>query len=111
MVSIKHILNAATRRPVWRRPVWRMARPAYAALIVAGLGLGGGLTSLHASSAVGSSGELSQTGGLKIGADGRIVPFCLANSQAPAMRLWISQHPKSRRGRLDHRRVLTKLVE
>jgi len=33
-----------------------------------------------------------------------IASLCLAQPQAPTMRWWISQHPKSQRGRLDHRR-------
>lgn len=42
---------------------------------------------------------------LKLGADGLALPTCIPNVQSPEMREWISQHPKSARGRLDHRRT------
>jgi hypothetical protein len=31
--------------------------------------------------------------------------LCAGTSDAPALRLWVSQHPKSPRGRLDHKRL------
>ena len=34
-----------------------------------------------------------------------IVSLCIANRESEAMRQWIAQHPKSPRGRLDHRRL------
>ncbi len=33
-----------------------------------------------------------------------IVSLCVPNPNSAAMRLWIAQHPKSPRGRLDHQR-------
>jgi len=33
------------------------------------------------------------------------VSLCIAGTDAPALRAWASEHPKSRRGRLDHQRL------
>lgn len=33
-----------------------------------------------------------------------VASLCIANPESEAMRQWIAQHPKSPRGRLDHRR-------
>ncbi len=37
--------------------------------------------------------------------DGLPASLCIAGADAPALRTWISEHPKSRRGRLDHQRL------
>ena len=31
--------------------------------------------------------------------------LCITGNDAPALREWVSQHPKSKRGRLDHQRL------
>jgi hypothetical protein len=87
----------------------RMAGPALAALLVLGVGIATGVPREFASGWFGSVHDGSQVGSLELGADGLVAPDCIANPQAPAMRLWISQHPKSRRGRLDHRRQLPRI--
>lgn len=36
--------------------------------------------------------------------------LCIAGAGAPAIREWINQHPKSKRGRLDHQRLRLQAV-
>ena len=37
--------------------------------------------------------------------------LCVAGNGAPALRAWISEHPKSPRGRLDHQRLRLQAAE
>ena len=47
---------------------------------------------------------VSQAEALSADAGQFIVSLCIANPESEAMRQWIAQHPKSPRGRLNHRR-------
>jgi hypothetical protein len=34
-----------------------------------------------------------------------LASLCIGGADAPALRAWVSEHPKSKRGRLDHQRL------
>lgn len=90
----------ALRRP-WTRAV---LLGLVAALLLASVGALAGLPSLGWLGWERSVRGVPRTEAVSLDADRSIASLCLADAQAPAMRRWISQHPKSQRGRLDHQR-------
>lgn len=75
-----------------------------AALLLASVGVLAGLPSLGWLGWERSVRGVSRAETVSLDADSSTASLCLAQPQAPAMRWWISQHPRSQRGRLDHQR-------
>lgn len=76
-----------------------------------------GAAVLYASSGFGLSSLDWRIAGLKFAEARSVQPdalpasLCIAGTDAPALRAWISEHPKSPRGRLDHQRLRLQAAE
>lgn len=83
----------------------RVVLPGLAAILLTGMGVAAGTSWIGPSSWDWTSRGVSQAKALGSDASQFIVSLCIANPDSEAMRLWIAEHPKSKRGRLDHGRL------
>lgn len=87
------------------RPAWTLAAlPSLAIALPAILGVAAGVSWLGPRGWDWANWGTSRAEALSADAGRFIASICIAQPESEAMRLWIAQHPKSKRGRLDHQR-------
>ena len=97
--------NTTSASPgVQRRVRIRDTLPSLAAVLLLGMGVAAAAPWIGPSGWDWTSRGVSQVKALGSDAGQFIVSLCVPNPDSAAMRLWIAQHPKSARGRLNHQR-------
>lgn len=89
---------------IQRRLRMRDTLPSLAAVLLTGIGAAAAAPWIGPRDWDWTSRGVSQVKALGSDAGQFIVSLCVANPNSAAMRLWIAQHPKSARGRLNHQR-------
>ena len=87
-----------------RRVRIRDTLPSLAAVLLTGMAIAAAAPWIGPSSWDWTSHGVAQAKALGSDAGQFIVSLCVPNPNSAAMRLWIAQHPKSPRGRLNHDR-------
>ncbi len=97
--------NTTSASPTEQRRVrMRDTFPSLAAVLLTGMGVAAAAPWIGPPGWDWTSRGVSQAKTLGSDAAQFIVSLCVPNPNSAAMRLWIAQHPKSPRGRLDHQR-------